>query len=238
MRPDDDNGVIMNPARFSLAEQLVVFKEVLSRNEVLFEVLNRAAGMNLPNCYVTSGAIFQTIWNGMTGRPVEWGIRDYDLFYFDDTDTSWEAEDAVIRKGREVFEDSTSMVEIRNQARVHLWYERKFGISCPPYESTEAAIDSFVATACSVGVRQEADRTLSVYAPYGLSDIFNMVVRPNAVQATAAVYEKKVARWLSHWPELKVLKWPQSTLAYQVEDGRGPSTRLVGDTAHEHERVS
>jgi hypothetical protein len=201
----------MNPARFSLTRQLVVFEEMLSRNEVLLEVLSRAADMNLPNCYVTSGAIFQTIWNGMTGRPVEWGIRDYDLFYFDGTDTSWEAEDAVIRKGREIFGEVTPMVEIRNQARVHLWYEQKFGNSCPPYESTEAAIDNFVATMCSVGVRQETDRTLSVYAPYGLSDIFNMVVKPNAVLATAAVYEKKVARWLSQWPELKVFEWPQST---------------------------
>ena len=214
---------MMNPARFSLTDQLVMLEELLSRNKVLVEVLHRAAGMNLPNCYVTSGGIFQTIWNGMTGRPAEWGIRDYDLFYFDDIDTSWEAEDVVIRKGREIFDNCTPVVEIRNQARVHLWYERKFGIDCPPYESTEVAIDSFVATACSVGVRREADRTLSVYAPYGLSDVFNMVVRPNAVLATAAVYQKKVARWLSQWPELKILEWPQSTLAYQNEAGRGPS---------------
>ena len=32
--------------------------------------------------------------------------------------------------------------QIRNQARVHLWYEEKFGVGCPPHQSTEAAIDT------------------------------------------------------------------------------------------------
>src|SRR5690349_20720716 len=114
----------MNPARLSLTEQLVVVEELLGRNKVLVEVLDRAAALNLPNYFVTSGGVFQTMWNGLTGRPAEWGIRDYDLFYFDDHDTSWEAEDAVIRKGREIFDDCTPDVEIRNQARVHLWYEQ------------------------------------------------------------------------------------------------------------------
>ncbi|MFE7857080.1 nucleotidyltransferase family protein [Streptomyces sp. NPDC057403] len=59
---------------------------------------------------------------------------------------SWEAEDAVIRAGREVFDGLPAEVEIRNEARVHLWYERKFGVPCPPYGSSEAAIDSFAAT--------------------------------------------------------------------------------------------
>ncbi|MBA9054477.1 hypothetical protein HDA42_003655 [Streptomyces costaricanus] len=78
-------------------------REVLGRNEVLVEVLGRAAGMRLPGWYLTAGCLFQTVWNVVTGRPPGRGIKDYDLFYFDDTDLSWEAEDAVIRAGREVF---------------------------------------------------------------------------------------------------------------------------------------
>jgi hypothetical protein len=34
-------------------------------------------------------------------------------------------------------------VEIRDEARVHLWYEAKFGTPCPPYTSAADAIDSF-----------------------------------------------------------------------------------------------
>ena len=44
-----------------------------------------------------SGCLVQTVWNVLTGRAVGYGINDYDVFYFD-PDTSWDAEDAVIRK--------------------------------------------------------------------------------------------------------------------------------------------
>jgi hypothetical protein len=55
------------------------------------------------------------------------GITDYDVFYFDANDLSWEAEDAVIQTAREMDGDLPDRVEIRNQARVHLWYPLEFG---------------------------------------------------------------------------------------------------------------
>ena len=49
-----------------------------------------------------------------------------------------------------------------------------------------------------------------VYAPYGLSDVFNLVIRPNPVLATRDVYETKTARWQGQWPGLTVLPWPDA----------------------------
>ncbi|WP_369036472.1 nucleotidyltransferase family protein [Streptomyces adonidis] len=197
--------------RLPLDEQLGALREVLSRNDVLVEVLDRAATLDLPRWYLTAGCLFQTVWNVVTGRPPTHGIKDYDVFYFDDGDLSWEAEDRAIQAGREVFADLPAEVEIRNEARVHLWYEEKFGVPCPPYASTEAAIDSFAATTCCLGVRLERDGRWRVYAPHGLSDVFNLVVRPNPVLAPRAVYEAKAARWREQWPELSVLEWPGSS---------------------------
>ncbi|MFK0156873.1 nucleotidyltransferase family protein [Streptomyces sp. NPDC090493] len=197
--------------RLPLDEQLDCLRETLSRNEVLTEVLARTATLGLPGWYVTAGCLFQTVWNVATGRPPTRGIKDYDVFYFDVGDLSWEAEDAAIKAGREVFSGLPAEVEIRNEARVHLWYEDKFGVACPPYKSTEAAIDSFAATTCCLGVRAEADGKWRVYAPHGLSDVFNLVVRPNPVLAPRSVYEAKAARWLEQWPELTVLEWPSTS---------------------------
>ncbi|MFB6991758.1 nucleotidyltransferase family protein [Streptomyces sp. NPDC056304] len=194
--------------RLPLVEQLDGLRSVLSRNEVLTDVLARAARLELPGWYVTAGCLFQTVWNVVTGRPPTSGIKDYDIFYFDGADLSWEAEDAVIKAGREVFAGLPAEVEIRNEARVHLWYEQKFGVPCPPHESTEAAIDSFAATTCCLGVRLDPDGGWRVYAPHGLSDVFNLVVRPNPVLAPREVYEAKAARWRDEWPELTVLPWP------------------------------
>ncbi|MFZ4271649.1 nucleotidyltransferase family protein [Streptomyces arboris] len=194
--------------RLPLAEQLDELRSVLSRNEVLTEVMARAAALELPGCYVTAGCLFQTVWNVVTGKPSTHGIKDYDIFYFDGTDLSWEAEDAVIKMGQEVFAGLPAEVEIRNEARVHLWYEEKFGVPCRPYDSTEAAIDSFAATTCCLGVRLEPGGGWRVYAPHGISDVFNLVVRPNPVLAPREVYEAKAARWRDEWPELTVLPWP------------------------------
>ncbi|MER5746552.1 nucleotidyltransferase family protein [Streptomyces sp. NPDC002225] len=194
--------------RLPLGQQLDGLRSVLSRNEVLTEVLARAATLELPGWYVTAGCLFQTVWNVVTDRPPTSGIKDYDLFYCDGTDLSWEAEDAVIKAGQELFAGLPAEVEIRNEARVHLWYEQKFGVPCPPYESTEAAIDSFAATTCCLGVRLDLNGEWRVYAPHGLSDVFNLVVRPNPVLAPQEVYEAKAARWKGEWPELTVLPWP------------------------------
>ncbi|MGW6696233.1 nucleotidyltransferase family protein [Nocardia sp. NPDC055049] len=192
-------------------EQLDAFREALSHNEVLTEVLTLSASLELPGWYLTAGCLFQTVWNTVTGRGPGEGIKDYDLFYFDSADLSWEAEDAVIQSAKQVFADIPAEVEIRNEARVHLWYEQKFGTPCPAHRSTEDAIDSFAATTCCLGVRlEQPGGRWRVYAPHGLSDVFNLIVRPNPVLAPRTVYEAKAGRWLQQWPELTVMPWPTS----------------------------
>jgi tryptophan-rich sensory protein len=85
--------------------------------------------------------------------------------------------------------------------------QQKFGLPCPPHASSEAAIDTYEATVASLGVRLESGGRWRIYAPYGLSDVFNLVVRPNPVLATRDVYEAKTARWQGQWPSLTVHPW-------------------------------
>jgi hypothetical protein len=201
----------MRAGQLPIDEQDAYFRQVLRRNRTLTEVLTRAAAMGLPGWYLVAGCLYQTVWNVVTGQPPEAGILDYDLAYYDASDLSWDAEDAVIRAGNQVFAGLPAPVQIRNQARVHLWYEPKFGIPCPPHVSTEAAIDTCEATTACLGVRQEADGRWRVYVPHGLSDVFNLVVRPNPLLAPRHVYEAKTARWRRQWPGLIVLPWPQAS---------------------------
>lgn len=63
------------------------------------------------------------------------------------------AEDAVIKEGGKVFAGLPCEVEIRNEARVHLWCEEKSGVPRAAHDSTESAIDGFEATTCCLGVR-------------------------------------------------------------------------------------
>jgi hypothetical protein len=68
-------------------------------------------------------------------------------------------------------------VEIRNDARVDLRCGHMFGSPILPYTSTEDAIDSFASTTRCLGVRLGPAGRWRVYAPHGLSDVFN----PSAV---------------------------------------------------------
>ncbi len=183
------------------------FLALVQHNPVVGEVLARADALSLPDWYLAAGCLFQTVWNVLEGVEPTRGIRDYDLIYFDDSDLSWDAENDVIVRAADAFAGCGGEVEVRNEARVHLWYEDHFGIPCDPYKSCEAAIDSFAATACSLGIRL-VDGRPHVYAPYGFDDLFDFVLRPNPGVAPRSTYETKAARWVELWPRLTVLEWP------------------------------
>ena len=185
------------------------FLELVLANPTVAAVLDRAPALGLGGeWWLTAGVLFQSVWNGLTGRHPAAGIRDADLFYVD-PDTSWAAEDAVIRAGAALFADLPVPVEIRNEARVHLWYAERFGGPAPaPFRDCRDAIDAFAAECCMVGVRTGA-AGVEVYAPRGLDDLFAMVVRPNRRLAPRQVYEAKAARWRTEWPQLTVLPWEQ-----------------------------
>ena len=178
-------------------------------NPMVGEVLSRTGTLAMPDWYLTAGCLFQTVWNVLDGQPPQRGIRDYDLFYFDASDLSWEAEDRVIQSAQTLFTDLPVAVEVRNEARVHLWYEDKFGVPGPKFCSSADAIDHFAATACCLGVRREADGSHTVHAPHGFADLLAFILRPNPVLAPRAVYESKAQRWAELWPRLEVLPWPE-----------------------------
>ena len=188
--------------------EAVVLDMVLS-NPMVGEILSRTGTLAVPDWYLTAGCLFQTVWNVLDGQPPQRGIRDYDLFYFDASDLSWEGEDRVIQSAQTLFTDLPVAVEVRNEARVHLWYEDKFGVPCPKFSSSADAIDHFAATACCLGVRREADGSHTVHAPHGFADLLGFILRPNPVLAPQAVYESKAQRWAELWPRLEVLPWPE-----------------------------
>lgn len=162
----------------------------------------RAEGLN--DWLIFSGAVYQSVWNHLTGRPAGHGIKDFDVGYFD-PDYSWDAEDAVIRRVAARFDEPLrSRVEVRNQRRVSEWFPQKFGQPWPPVGATAEALSRFVAPAFAVGVRLEPDDRLTVEAPFGLDDMFAMVLRPNPTRPLAADWDRVVDKLVARWPELKV----------------------------------
>jgi uncharacterized protein len=171
------------------------------------EILARLPALGLPDAWLVSGALFQTAWNVITNHPAEYGIKDYDIFYFD-PDTTYEAEDAAIVRAEAALADLRCTVEVRNQARVHLWYGEKFGMPYPPLGRATEGIDCFLMQHAQVGIRSR-DGSYDVYAPNGFADIENLIVRPNLTpHFRADRYREKTARWKALWPEIVILEPP------------------------------
>jgi hypothetical protein len=153
------------------------FLALALKNPVNVTIIDELARLALPDAWLVAGCLAQTAWNVLTNRAVDHGISDYDAFYFD-PDTSWEAEDAVIRKLQARLGHLGVKVEIRNQARVHLWYPDKHGVPYPPLMRATDGIDRFLTQNTQVGVRR-ADDGYEVYAPHGFDDIAGLIARPN-----------------------------------------------------------
>ena len=174
----------------------------------VMRVLSVAGHLNLPDWLVFSGAVYQPVLNHLTGRPLDYGIKDYDLAYFDASDFSYDAEDVVIRRVKAAFDEPLrSMVEVRNQARVHLWFEGKFSEPYGPLSCTSEALERFASATFAVGVRFESDDRVHIEAPFGLADLFALRVRPNPRRETVG-FARTAADVRRRWPEVVVEDQP------------------------------
>ena len=207
MQPANGSVVADSP----LQDQIAALERAIRRNPNLVAIMECASRLALPSWYLGAGAIAQTVWNELHGFDPTHAIRDYDLVFFDAQDLSAEKEHDIetsVRRDLSRLTNLDAQIDVKNEARVHLWYELVFGRAIPPYRSAEHAISTWPTTASSIGVRYENNRFI-VCAPFGLRDLFSMIVRANPTLIDRSVYEAKVARWTENWPRLSVLPWPE-----------------------------
>lgn len=204
--PDLLEGVAGNHyyRRYRTAERFVTLALL---NPVNSELLRRLPALGLPEWWLTSGCLFQTVWNVLSGRNPQSGIHDYDVIYFD-PDSSWAAEDRWIRAAREAFVDLGVEVQVRNQARVHLWYPDKFGLPYAPLKRARHALRRYPCRASAVAISVTPEGEMALYAPFGFTPALRMLLDPNARLPIPHIYTAKTARWKTEWPRLQINPWP------------------------------
>lgn len=188
-----------------IEEQEARLAAMLAASPRVMTVLEGMREIGLPDPLLVSGAVYQTAWNAITGRPCDYGIKDFDAVFFD-PDTSWNAEDVWIRKAAAFFEPPLdALVEVRNQARVHIWFPAKHGEPYPPLASSAESLERFVCPAFAVGARLAPEGEVEIVAPFGLDDLFSMILRPNPRRQLATGWERVVQSASARWPELTIV---------------------------------
>jgi uncharacterized protein len=110
----------------------------------------------------------------------------------------------VIRRVAAAFDEPLrTAVEVRNQARVHVWFKGHFGEPHIPLLCTAKALKRFVSPMFTVGVRLKRNDRMHITAPFGLADLFALRLRPNP-RRFSAKFSQVAARVTRRWPEVTV----------------------------------
>ena len=172
-------------------------------------ILQAWDALELADGWLVAGSLFQTVWNLQGGRAPEDGVLDCDVFYFDASDLAEQAEARVQQRVDCVLGNLGVPVEVKNQARVHLWYDQHFGKPYLQLASAQDGIERFLVPSTCVGVRR-VDSAYEVYAPNGLALLYAGVLAPNPLTWHLPLFRQKAASYRRRWEWLQVRE-PQAS---------------------------
>jgi hypothetical protein len=166
--------------------------------------LGAAREVNPPDLLIGAGAIRDVVWDQLHGYREATRPKDVDLVFFDRA-VGTGGEQSVLDALRTLA--PTVPWDVHNQATVHLWYAKAFGVEVDPLASSADGVGTWPETASAVAVRLMADETLAVVAPFGLEDLFGLVWRRNPRRVTLQEYRRRIERKrvASRWPRVRVL---------------------------------
>ncbi len=175
---------------------------LIEEDEWMMDILQVAKSFSLPDWWVAAGFVRNKAWDHLHGfkKRTYGGGMDVDVIYFDPKDLSETAEKEMELK----FYIAKPGIpwSVKNQARMHV--QNGDG----PYKDSVDAMAKWPETATCVGVKIGNDGKLVLAAPLGVSDVVNMVLRPNQnckrnPQAFISRMEKK--NWLNKWPKTIII---------------------------------
>ena len=193
----------------SINEQNETFIKIIKQNSDLVTILDYIYELKLPNFYIAAGSVFQTIWNYYDNKPLNFGIKDIDIIYYDPINLSKESEQKLEKTIEDYLKKAglNYELDIHNEARMHLWKKDNENKNIDQYKNSEDAIDQWIATLHAIGITKE-NNEIKVYAPYGLSDIFSKTIRPiKHKNNSKELYNKKVASWQKRFENLNIVEW-------------------------------
>ena len=174
-------------------------------SEWFWPALVAVRGLHLSSWCIGAGAVRNLVWDALHGFHTPSALSDIDVARFDAADLSAQADAQMQRR----LTDAHPLVpwEVTNQAAVHTWFEAAFGYAVSPLVSLEDAVASWPEFATSVGLTLRDDDSIDVIAPYGLDDLFAMVVRRNPARVSVDTFRKRIEQkqYRKRWPRVTIV---------------------------------
>ncbi|WP_272151058.1 nucleotidyltransferase family protein [Tenacibaculum aiptasiae] len=168
----------------------------------IVETLEACTKYGLKDYYVAGGAITQIIWNNLNGESTLKNVKDFDIVYYSKNEKREQSK--IHQLEIEKLISHKFPLDITNQAYVHEWYPEKFGNKIKPFNNTENGIQTWL-SAFAIGIRKTKE--YQIYAPYGLKDAFNMLVKPNKLTMSEDNYIKMTNSFKKRWENIQIDPW-------------------------------
>ena len=180
-------------------------KNIIRSTDWLYEALYEVKAIHLSGGCIGAGAIRNAVWDSLHGYDNPSFLSDIDVAYFDPSDITDERDKEIQALLSERLPNLNW--EVTNQAGVHIWFEKYFGHSVEPLTSIEDAIASWPETATSIAAFLDENDNINIIAPFGLQDLFDMVIRRNTRRVSIETYRERIhkKKYNERWPKVKII---------------------------------
>ena len=180
--------------------------EILEETSWFSRAMSTVRKLDAPNAFIGSGAIRNAVWDSLHCYETPSYLADIDVTYFDPDDLS-EASEHRYERELQALEPSVPW-DVKNQAAVHLWFHKVFGYKVDSLKSIEDSAATWPEVALAVAVRMRPDDTFDVIAPFGLEDLFSMIVRRNPTRVSVEAFEQRIVDkcYTTRWPKVRVVR--------------------------------
>ncbi|MCO5396749.1 nucleotidyltransferase family protein [Ralstonia soli] len=171
-----------------------------------FPALIAARNLELTSWCIGAGAVRNLVWDALHGFAAPSALSDIDLAHFDERNLSAEQDRRLEHRLTGTYPNA--QWEVTNQAAVHRWFEASFGYAVRPLTSLKDAVGSWPEYATSVGLTLNPDDSITVIAPYGLDDLFKMVIRRNPARVSIEAYEARIKQkqYATRWQQVTIIR--------------------------------
>ena len=170
--------------------------EIIKKDLWMMDVLKTVRDLKLNDCWIGAGFVRNKVWD-IIHEIDRTELNDIDVIYFNKSNTTKDFDLAIEDKLRIINPDLNWSV--KNQSRMNVRNGHK------EYDDCNDAISFWPETATSIAVRLNFEDQIDYLAPYGLEDLFNLLVIPTP-NFDLTVYNERIEkkRWKEKWCKLEI----------------------------------